>query len=272
VRNKIYDLAREFSKETHGSSNYGDDGLFVQGEKSTEFVPISYIKKKITKISNEESLQKVGFVYSSADFLDSPEFNDWYRTQFNKKLTLKAKRSIGVFHYPDEVSILKAINTVTDMYDILRDKHVINNGKNLPVQLGEWYGKCIFGLKQIKSSSQRGFDFFTNDNKRVEVMIHWKDKSSPKGVKLKKSLVDLSDHCIIIYLAKNFMIRDILFLDSSFIMRKYATKGHSIFLKDSMISSYFFSVADRHLDKVASKNFLMKFAAPNFAMKLDDRA
>ena len=61
------------------------------------------------------------------------------------------------------------------------------NGKNLPVQLGEWYAKAVLGLYQKKSSSQRGFDFFTDEGKKVEVTIHWQDQTSPKGVKLKKS-------------------------------------------------------------------------------------
>ena len=43
---------------------------------------------------------------------------------------------------------------------------ILNNRKKLPVQLGEWLCKSIFALKQEKTSSQRGFDFF-KDGKRV---------------------------------------------------------------------------------------------------------
>ena len=63
------------------------------------------------------------------------------------------------------------------------------------------------------------------DGKRIEVKVHWNDQSSPKGVKIKKSLVELSDYCVIIYLAANLMIREICFLDSEFVLRKFADKG-----------------------------------------------
>ena len=41
-----------------------------------------------------------------------------------------------------------------------------------------------------------GGDFYL-DGKRAEVIVHWSDVSSPKGVKLKKSLIELSDYTII---------------------------------------------------------------------------
>ncbi len=271
MKNEIYELAREFSAETHGSSTYGEDEIFVMGEKRAEYVPLSFVSKKFTKIKNSSDLKEVGFVYSSADFLDDDEFSDWYKEQFNKKLTLKAKKNIGILHYPDELAIYAAIENIVATYKVLRTRNVINNGKNLPVQLGEWYAKCAFGLRQIKSSSQRGFDFYTEDNKRVEVIVNWSDRSSPKGVKLKKSLVDLSDICIILYMSSEFMIKDVLLLDSDFIKRKFGGKGHTIFLKDNMVSSYFFSVSSKHFDKVVNKNFLMKFASQSFVMKLDGR-
>ena len=77
--------------------------------------------------------------------------------------------------------------------------------------------------------------------------------------------------CIIIYIAKNFTIRDILFLDSEFILRKFDTKGHTIFLKDQDVASYFFSRSDKHFDKVVNKMALLKFATPALAIKLEDR-
>lgn len=271
MKEKIYELATEFSAETHGSSDYGQDEVFVMGDSINRYVPLRYISKKISEIKDQDDLKERGFVYSSADFLDNDEFADWYKEQFNKKLTLKAKKGIGILHYPDELAIHSAIEKIVETYGVLRNKNVINNGKNLPVQLGEWYGKCVFGLKQVKSSSQRGFDFYSSENQRVEVVVNWNDRSSPKGVKLKKSLVDMSDYCIIIYMNTQFMIRDILLLDSDFILRKFAGKGHTVFLKDNMVSSYFFSVSDKHFNKVVNKNFLMKFSATNFAMKLDGR-
>ena len=271
MKKEIFELAREFSSETHGSTSFNEDPVFVMGDSPMAYVPLTYLSKKIPKIKNFNDLQQNGFVFSSADFIDSENFSDWYKRQFNKKLTLKAKRNIGLLHYPDELQILEAIEGVVNSYGVLRKKHVINNGKNLPVQLGEWYGKCIFGLKQIKSSSQRGFDFYTEDGKRTEVIVYWNDRSSPKGVKIRKTLVDMSDYCVVIYMNDNFMMKDILFLDSDFIMRKFSDKGHTIFLKDKQVSAYYFSVSSKHLDKVVNKNFLMKFSSPGLVMKLDDR-
>jgi hypothetical protein len=271
MKDVVFELAKEFSAETHGSSDYAKDETFVMGANLSCYVPFSFLQKKTDTIKSIDQLQKEGFIFSSADYLDNEEFNIWFRGQFNRKLTQTALKSIGILHYPDEVKIIRTIEDVNKAYEILKDKFVILNGKNLPVQLGEWFAKCIFGLHQKKSSSQRGFDFFDGEGNRIEVMVHWSDRSSPKGVKLKKSLVELSDFCIIIYMATNFMIREILFLDSSFIFRKFGGKGHTVFLKDINVSSYFFSVSNKHFDRVVNKNSLMKFASPTFAMKLDGR-
>ena len=80
--------------------------------------------------------------------------------------------------------------------------------------------------------------------------------------------MELSDHCILIYIARNFMIREICFLDSSFILRKFGGKGHTIFLKDSDVSQYFFSKSDKHYAKVVNTSALLKYSNPTLAMKL----
>jgi hypothetical protein len=167
--------------------------------------------------------------------------------------------------------ILDQIGLVNKSYEILAAEQILLNGKNLPTQLGEWYAKCIFGLKQVKSTSQRGFDFVMGEGKRVEIQVEWSDASSPKGVKIKKTLVDLSDYCIIIYVAKNFMIREVCFLDSEYISRKFSNKGHTIFLKDSDVSSYFFSKSSKHFDKIINPITFLKYASPNLAMKLSEK-
>ena len=188
-----------------------------------------------------------------------------------ENLIKKDKKNINIVHYPDSKKIFEAVEIVNQVYQILKDHKVLVNGKNLPIQLGEWYAKTILGLHQKKSSSQRGFDFYTNDLKKVEVKTHWQDATSPKGVKLKKSLVELSDYTVIMYIAKNFMIRDILLLDSDFVIRKFAGKGHTIFLKDGDISSYFFSRSDKHYSKIVNMSALLKFSSPKLAMKIDER-
>jgi len=152
----------------------------------------------------------------------------------------------------------------------LRNKNIILNGKNLPTQIGEWYARCIFGLIQKKSASQRGFDF-KQDGYQVEVKVHCGDTSSPKGVKIKRSLLQLSRYLVLIYLSNNFMIREVCFLDSDFVLRKFSTKGHTIFLKDQDLKDYFFSKSSKHDDKVKNPTALLKFSKPTFALKIADR-
>ena len=271
MKDLIIEEARDFSSQPHGSSELWKDEFFVQGENESSFVPFSIIQKNHESIKTIEDLQKEGYVYSSLDFLELKSFESWYEKQFNKKLSQKNKKLIGVIHLPDKEDIFKAVEIVNQVYQIMKDHKVLVNGKNLPIQLGEWYAKTILGLRQIKSSSQRGFDFYSNEGKKVEVKIHWQDATSPKGVKVKKSLVDMSDYTIIMYVAKNFMVRDILLLDSDFVIRKFGGKGHTIFLKDSDVGGYFFSRSDKHYEKIANKKALLQFASPKLAMKIDEK-
>ncbi len=271
LKEKVYGLAREFSGQTHGTTDYDKDAVFVMGASEHEFVPWGYLQKHLPELTSVAQLKALGFVYSSYDFLELHSFDDWYQKQFQKRLSTKVGKHLGILHYPDQKTIFDTIEVVHKTHQILKDHKVVINGKNLPVQLGEWYAKIIFGLNQIKSSSQRGFDFTTDDGKVVEVKVHWHDATSPKGVKIKKSLAELSDYCVIMYVAKNFTIRDILFLDSEFVLRKFDTKGHTIFLKDQDVQNYFFSRSDKHYNKVANKKALMQFASPQLAIKLESK-
>lgn len=271
MKDIVNEVAKEFSSQSHGSTDFDKEDVFIKGETEEEFVPLGYLLKKKPEVEGVEKLQAEGFVFSSCDYLDLPTFDSWFNKQFNRKLTQKGKKGIGIVHLPDTKKIFDAVEIVNEVYKILKESKVLINGKNLPVQLGEWYAKSIFGLRQIKSSSQRGFDFYMHDGKKVEVKIHWQDVTSPKGVKIKKSLCELSDYTIVMYVAKNFMIRDILFLDSEFVLRKYGGKGHTIFLKDTDVSSYFFSKSDKHYDKIKNRSALLKFATPTLAMKIDEK-
>lgn len=271
LKDKVFELSQKFSETTHGSSDYDKDHIFVQGRTDREYVPFSFIQKEVPEIEHINQLKGEGFVFSSYDFLEINDFDQWYQAQFNKRLSSKVMKNLGILHFPDQKAIFDTVEVVHQTFQILKDHKVLMNGKNLPIQLGEWYSKIIFGLHQIKSSSQRGFDFKMENGKTVEVKVHWHDATSPKGVKIKKSLAELSDYCIIMYISKNFTIRDVLFLDSEFILRKFDTKGHTIFLKDQDVAGYFFSKSDKHFDKVVNKTALLKFASPTLAMKLEDR-
>ncbi len=271
MKNFIEEMAREFSSQSQGSSDYWKDTIYVRGEDDTLFIPLSYVIKKNDKIKDVKSLQAEGYVFSSLTYLDLKSFDEWFKNTFNRKLSLKDRKNIDIVHLPDSKKISEAVDIVDQVYQILKDHKVLVNGKNLPVQLGEWYAKSILGLHQKKTSSQRGFDFFDHEGKKVEVKIHWQDVTSQKGVKLKRSLVELSDFTVVIYVAKNFRIRDILLLDSDFVIRKFAGKGHTIFLKDSDIHAYFFSRSSKHYDKIANRSALMRFASPDLALKIDER-
>lgn len=264
---QLYEIIAEFSKGTHGSTDYYKDTDYVMGENKKQFAPMSFLIKKVDGLKDGIELLKVGMTCDSYELYDVKDFQNWYEDQFSRKLKRAQGKEIRLFSMPDNKSIFDAIETVNKSYELLRSSNILLNSKNLPVQLGEWYAKCIFGLHQKKSSSQRGFDFYMGD-KRVEIKVHWSDKSSPKGVKIRKSLVELSDFCIVIYVAKNFMIREVCCLDSNFIMRKFAGKGHTIFLKDSEITQYFFSHSDKHVEKVANSSALLKYATPTFAMNI----
>lgn len=269
MKNLINDTAKQFSAQSHGSSDYWKDEIYILGKNEKEFLPLSYLVKNNPDIKNVKSLQAIGYAVSSLSYLELDTFEDWYQKVFNRKLSQKTKKNIDIIHLPDEKEIFKAVEIVDQVYKILKDHKVLVNGKNLPVQLGEWYAKVILGLYQKKSSSQRGFDFFDEAGKKVEVKIHWQDVTSPKGVKLKKSLVEMSDYTVVLYMAKNFMIRDILLLDSDFVLRKFTAKGHTIFLKDSDISTYFFSKSSKHYNKIFNLSMLMKFSSADLALKID---
>lgn len=271
MKNLVCELAGEFTSGSHGSSDFWKDTMYVRGESDSEFVPISYVFKKEESIKTVADLQKEGFVISSLDFLELKDFGKWYQNSFNRKLYQKDKKNILIVHLPDQKKIHEAIEIVDQVFRILKDHKVLINGKNIPVQLGEWYAKTILGLQQVKSSSQRGFDFYDDEGKKVEVKIHWQDVTSPKGVKLKKSLVELSDYTVVMYVAKNFKIRDILFLDSDFVIRKFAGKGHTMFLKDPDVISYFFSRSNKHYGKIKNRPSLMRFATTDFALKIDEK-
>jgi hypothetical protein len=267
----IMKLISEFNESTHGSSDYDKDEFFVRGDESGTYAPLRYLQKKVEGIDNLGQLMKKGYVCDSLELFELDSFSKWFESQFSRKLKRSQAKKMSILGLPDNKSILDAVETVNKCYEILTNQQILVNGKKLPVQLGEWYAKCIFGLHQKKSTSQRGFDFYFEGEKRVEVKVHWGDHSSPKGVKIRKSLVELSEYCIIVYVAKNFMIRELCFLDSEFIIRKFAGKGHTIFLKDADINPYFFSKSEKHSDKVMNSSALMKYSTPNMAMKLVDR-
>ncbi len=269
MEQQLVRLIREFSDDTHRRSDYEEELIFVKGEGPLEFAPLQYLRKKIPGVKDEWDLVAAGLVVDAHDILQDPNFKKWYEIQFGRKFSRRRAKDVLIVHRPNNKLIFDSIEQINKCYDLLRHEKIIMNSKNLPIQLGEWFCKAIFGMRQLKSTSQRGFDFFIDD-KRVEVTVDWGDASSPKGTKIKKSLVELSDYCVIIFIANNFMIREICFLDSDYVLRKFSNKGHTLFLKDSDIGPYFFSKSTRHMDKVKNMSALLRYSSPMLAMKLSE--
>ncbi len=267
---EVYREIEAFSGETHSGSDYYKEEIFVKGKKEQQFAPLEYLTEKIEKLDGEKGLYKEGLVCDSHGLYGGGDFAVWYEQQFAQKLKQACARKIQILHRPDDKAIFDTIELVNQCYRVLRKQHILINNKNLPTQLGEWYAKSIFGLRQIHSTSQRGFDFFFPEGTRTEVKVHWGDQHPSKGVKIRKSLIELSELCILIYVADNLTIGEICLLDSSFIMRKFAGKGHTIFLKDSDVGQYFFSQSDKHYGKIINSTLLMKCSTPRFAMKLSE--
>ena len=265
--NELNAAVEEFNSKTHGSSDYHKETYFLRHSESNKFSPVVYLKKKISWATDVKVFLEAGYILNSFDLFEQSIFSEWFEKQFGRKFTKEYSRSVVLLELPNNKMVGEVISTVHRSFEALRKESVLLNGKNLPTQLGEWNAKCIFGLNQMKSSSQRGFDFFL-DKERVEVKVHWADQSSPKGVKIRKSLVDLSDYCIIIYLAKNFLIRELCFLDSDFVRRKFSGKGHTMFLKDQDVSQYFFSNSSKQRERVVNSTALLKYSTPTLAMKL----
>ncbi len=85
MKDTIFAVAKEFSATSHGSSSYDSELFFVMGESENEFVPLSYLVKKVPKVTSMRDLQKLGFGYSSAGFIELESFTEWYKKQFGKK-------------------------------------------------------------------------------------------------------------------------------------------------------------------------------------------
>ncbi|MDH5581670.1 MAG: hypothetical protein OEY33_07170 [Bdellovibrionales bacterium] len=267
---QIFQKIEEFNQNKQGSSDLHSETIFVNGNGPEKFAPLKWLIKKLPHLTNGDQLLGHGFILDSYGMYDEKNFKQSYERLFQRKLTKEQGQKTIIYTAPDNKGVFDTIESIHDSFEKLRSKNIILNGKNLPTQIGEWYARCIFGLIQKKSASQRGFDF-KQGNDQVEVKVHWSDTSSPKGVKIKRSLLQLSKYLVLIYLSKNFMIREVCFLDSEFVLRKFATKGHTIFLKDQDLQAYFFSKSSKHDNKVKNPTALLKFAKPTFALKIADR-
>ena len=267
MKEKINGFILDYNQKKHGSSDHFKLNRFVQNEKGDQFAPLDVFTKQenieFDRIINE------GYSHSALDVFPNEKFNKWFKDQYSKELTPSHHKKVAVYYIPNQIEIFNAVEKISDCYSIFRKHQVLINRKKLPVQLGEWYAKVIFGLEQNKSTSQRGFDFYL-DSKRIEVQVSWGDKSNVKGIKFRKSLVEMSEYCILMFLSNNLTVRDICFLDSEFVLRKYGAKGHFVFLKELEIKQYNFSMSGKQKDKIKNLPAMLRFANPLFAMKASE--
>ena len=96
--NDIYEAITEFCAEQHGSSNYSKDTVFVRGVKLDEFAPLSYLVKKIEKLTDHNDLVTLGFTYGSWDIIESADFADWFEHQFGKKIKASLRRNSSIIY------------------------------------------------------------------------------------------------------------------------------------------------------------------------------
>ena len=62
----------DFSKETHGSTDYFKELIFVRGQQPDQFAPLKFLCKKHESLGTKESLFKVGYVCDAFDLYDQP--------------------------------------------------------------------------------------------------------------------------------------------------------------------------------------------------------
>ena len=265
MKEKLQKYIQDYNTKKHGNSDHFKQHQYVVSEG--DYAPLSVFFKN--ENMNLDDVLNLGYAHSSIEVFPNESFEKWYKGQYSKDISPSLRKKIAVYYPPKQLEIFNAVEKISECYKVFRDHDVLINRKKLPVQLGEWYAKIIFGLEQNKSTSQRGFDFYL-DGKRIEVQVSWGDKSNIKGIKFRKSLVEMSEYCILVFLSDNLMVRDICFLDSEFVLRKFGSKGHFIFLKEMEIRQYNFSQSNKQQDKVKNIPAMLRFAGPVFAMRASE--
>jgi hypothetical protein len=128
-KEKVFELAREFSGQTHGATDYDKDMIFVMGANDQEFVPWSFVQKNDASFDSISLLKSEGFVYSGYEFLELASFDQLYQKQFQKKLSGKSVKSLGILHMPDQKAIFDTVEVVYQTHKILKDHKVLVNGQ-----------------------------------------------------------------------------------------------------------------------------------------------
>ena len=84
---ELFKVVKEFSSQTHGSTDYHLEELFIQGRHEDEFAPFKAICKKIEWLEKKEQLLKEGFIIDSIDLFGEEQFAAWYEKTIFQKIS-----------------------------------------------------------------------------------------------------------------------------------------------------------------------------------------
>jgi hypothetical protein len=126
---ELYDLIESFSKETHGSTDYHKEVVFVKGRCPGEYAPFKFLSKKLEWLTSGDQLINKGFVYEAHDLTAFEDFESYYEKQFARKLARSQAKEINYILMPDNKSIFDSVESIDKNYKVLRDAHIILNGK-----------------------------------------------------------------------------------------------------------------------------------------------
>ena len=168
MKEKLKKYIQDYNTKKHGSSDHFKQNQFIVDEQ--KFAPLDVFLKNESLTLDE--VLNLGYAHSSIEVFPNEPFEKWYKDQYSKEISPSLRKKIAVYYLPKQLEIFNAVEKISECYKVFREHDVLINRKKLPVQLGEWYAKIIFGLEQNKSTSQRGFDFYL-DGKRIEVQVSW---------------------------------------------------------------------------------------------------
>ena len=260
------DLLEQISLEINQFSEQKDEIPFEDGDIFVQCPNGGLLYAPVRFLSCHEDwceLLKIGYVCESHSLERFGDFKAWFEERYHRPM-----EGVSLLTIPDDSMVHRATELLMQAHEMLLDGSIVHSKKDIPLQIGEWYAKSIFGLTQCQSYCERGFKFYRR-NFIVEVKVVW-GEIPVRGVKVEKRRVEKSKYCLIVYLADNLKIQDICILDSSFVMKKWSNKGEFFFLRDEQISQYFFSRSTLHKNAIQNVSRLLKFSAPDFAERIEE--
>ena len=122
----IYHEIETFSLETHGSTDFYKDEIYVMGGEGKDFAPYTYLQKKVENLNGLSQLLKEGFVLDSYDLYEIPFFKEWFEHQFSRKLKRSMAKQISILYQPKNKEIFYIPNPADQSFENLE----VYNNKN----------------------------------------------------------------------------------------------------------------------------------------------